>query len=228
MFDKVVEFWKGKDFLSEVLSEFKSMLEDAHNMFSCVCQQLLHQQQQSDLRNKVYGVDKRINVLEKEIRKRVIEHLSFNPSNDVSMSLVLMSVVKDAERLGDYAKNLFEVVNFIDSPIDEPIKQQLVELEKKINDLFLLTEKAFIDSDTEKAHLCWDIKKEVNKKCNKLVEEIVNSSYRANQAVSYVLIARYFKRIGSHLTNIATSVIVPIDQLDYFVENKQDREEKEI
>jgi hypothetical protein len=36
--------------------------------------------------------------------------------------------------------------------------------------------------------------------------------------------ARYFKRIAAHLTNIATSVILPLTDLDYFDERRSEDE----
>jgi phosphate uptake regulator len=40
------------------------------------------------------------------------------------------------------------------------------------------------------------------------------------EAVCFALIARYFKRLASHLTNIATSVVLPLSELDYYDERK--------
>jgi phosphate uptake regulator len=37
--------------------------------------------------------------------------------------------------------------------------------------------------------------------------------------VAYTLLARYFKRISSHLVNIATSVVTSVDNLDYLDES---------
>ena len=53
-------------------------------------------------------------------------------------------------------------------------------------------------------------------KCDALIKELAHSKRPANEAVSYALTARHFKRIASHLTNIATSMIVPLSDLDYF------------
>jgi len=108
MFKNLLHFWKGKDFLSQVLEEFKSMLDDAQIMFDSVCRKLIDNKKEPGLKDKVYSIDKRVNDLQRDIRKRVIEHLSLQPSVDVPTCLLLMSVVKDAERLGDYAKNLYE------------------------------------------------------------------------------------------------------------------------
>ena len=120
-----LSFWKGKDFLNQVLEDFKNMLDDTQEMFASVCQRLLHNEPEAGLEDKVYDIDRKVNELERDIRKRVIEHLSIQPSVDVPTSLLLMSVVKDAERLGDYAKNLLEVAQLLEKPIDKKKYQDL-------------------------------------------------------------------------------------------------------
>jgi len=41
-----------------------------------------------------------------------------------------------------------------------------------------------------------------------------------NQAVCIALTARHLKRIVAHLVNIATSVILPLSDLDYYDEKR--------
>ena len=112
MFKNLLQFWKGKDFLTQVLEEFKNMLDDAEIMFSSVCKRLINNEEEPGLKDKIYDIDKKVNDLQRDIRKRVVEHLAIQPSVDVSTSLLLMSVVKDAERLGDYAKNLYQRLGY--------------------------------------------------------------------------------------------------------------------
>jgi len=218
MFRKVMELWKGKNFVKAVMGDFRQMLDATQEMFTVVCRELLHNQDQPHLRETMYSIDKKVNTWEKDIRKRVIEHLSFNPGDDVSLSLVLMSVVKDAERVGDYAKNLYEVTRLLNKPIERESIPVLFPIEQRIKGLFELTRAAFLDSNLEKAQQCWKIKKEINDECDEIVEHLAKSLRPANEAVCYTLISRYFKRIASHLTNIATSVILPVSELDYFDE----------
>ena len=118
MFDNLLSFWKGKDFLNEVLKEFEMMLNDTEEMFRQVCRKLLEGKSEANLKDRIYKIDREVNRLEKEIRKRIITHLSIQGNVDVPMSLILMSVVKDAERIGDYAKNLFEVTELLTQPLD--------------------------------------------------------------------------------------------------------------
>lgn len=222
MFKNLLHFWKGKDFLTQVLEDFKSMLNDTKDMFNCVCKALIHNEKQPDLKDKIYSIDKQVNDLEREIRKRVIEHLTIQPTVDVSTSLLLMSVVKDAERLGDYCKNLFEVTKLLEKPLDKSKYNELFnKIDEEILQLFEETKKAFIESDEDKAAESWDHKKEIAQRCETIIEKVAKSNLSINEAVCFTLMARYFKRLAAHLTNIATSVILPLTDLDYFDEKRQ-------
>jgi len=223
MFENLLKFWKGKDFLGQVLQEFKDMLDDAQIMFKAVCKKLIDNQEEPGLKDKVYGVDRKVNDLQRDIRKRVIEHLTVQPCVDVPTSLLLMSVVKDAERLGDYAKNLFEVSQLLEKPLNKEKYVQLFNnVEKEILELFEATKTAFIDSDESKASSTWDYKTKITKMCDDIIQELAKSDLTVNEAVTFTLMARYFKRLTAHLTNIATSVILPLTDLDYFDEKRKE------
>ena len=225
MFKNLLHFWKGKDFLTQVLEEFSKMLNDTEQMFKSVCNRLLENQEESGLEDKIYEIDKRVNLLERDIRKRIVEHLALQPSVDVPASLLLMSVVKDAERLGDYSKNLLEITKFLARPIDKTKFSELFEhMDTEILELFAATNEAFIRSDEEKANLSWQYERKIVRKCDRIVEKLAQSNLSVNEAVCFTLIARYFKRLAAHLSNIATSVILPISDLDYFDEKRRNEE----
>ena len=221
MFKNLLSFWKGKDFLAQVLEDFKAMLDDSESMFQSVCARLLDNKDQPDLKKKIYEIDKTVNVLQKHIRKRIVEHLALQPSVDTTACLLLMSVVKDAERLGDYAKNLLEVTEFLQKPIDRALfSQYFNDVDKELLKLFKNTKRAFIETDLNMANSAWDYHKKIGKGCDEIVRRIAQSDLTVNEAVCFALIARYFKRINSHLTNIATSVVLPLSDLDYFDEKR--------
>ncbi|UCE49354.1 MAG: PhoU domain-containing protein [Phycisphaerales bacterium] len=100
MFRNLLSFWKGRHFLDEVYNEFRQMLEDAERMFVMVCDALLRNSNKPDLMQKIHDADKGINKLQREVRKRIIEHLTLQPAVDVSACLILMSLVKDGEGRG--------------------------------------------------------------------------------------------------------------------------------
>ncbi|MBN3041017.1 MAG: hypothetical protein JW867_07800 [Candidatus Omnitrophica bacterium] len=221
MFKNLLQFWKGKDFLNQVLEEFKNMLDDCQIMFNTVCAKLIDNVEEEGLRDKIYSIDRKVNSLQRDIRKRIVGHLSIQPSVDVATCLLLMSVVKDAERLGDYAKNIFEISKLTKTPFDKAKYNQFFNnIEQEISELFTDTIKAFMESDEEEAAKTWALKREISNRCNAIPFKVAQSSLSVDEAVSFALLARYFKRIASHLTNIATSVILPITDLDYFDEKK--------
>jgi len=221
MFKDLLSFWKGKDFLVQVMEDFKIMLDDSEEMFKAVCVQLLDGTKEAGLKDKIYEIDRQVNSLQKEIRKRIVEHLSLQPSVDVNACLILMSVVKDAERLGDYSKNLYEVTELLAEPVDCAIfSEYFDELDKKILALFQQTKKAFIEADEEQARSSWEHEKKIAKYCDHIVERLAQSNLSVNQAVCFTLVARHFKRIIAHLVNIATSVVLPLSDLDYFDERR--------
>ncbi len=225
MFKNLMQFWKGKDFLSEVLGEFKGMLEETEDMFNSVCKKLIYSQDEPGLQEKIYAIDKKVNKLERCIRKRVVEHLSLQPSVEVPVSLLLMSVVKDAERLGDYAKNLFEVNNLLHKPLDKAKYEKLFNgIDQEILKLFNKTKEAFLESDEDQAASSWAAKKEIGERSEEIIKKLSTGDLSVNEAVCFTLMARYFKRLAAHLTNIATSVILPISDLDYYDENKAEGE----
>ena len=96
--------------------------------------------------------------------------------------------------------------------------------DEEILTLFAMTKEAFINSDEEKAKQCWEYERKLTKKCDHIVETLAKGNLTVNEAVTFTLIARYFKRIAAHLTNIATSVILPISDLDYFDEDRRNEE----
>jgi len=227
MFKNLMQFWKGKDFLSNVMDEFKIMLSDSEYMFRSSYDILVYNKKEPGLEQQILRTDKKVNRRQKVIRRRIMEHMTVQPTVDSPACLLLFSVSKDAERVGDYAKNLLEVSRLLEKPIDiEAYSKLFKDLDKDILNLFKQTSDAFIGSDEEKATKSWDSQKTIKKKCDDIVRTLAKSSYSVNECVCFTLIARFIRRMSSHLTNIATSVVVPLTELDYYYE--KDKEDKLI
>jgi phosphate uptake regulator len=225
MFKNLMQFWKGKDFLSEVMDDFKIMLSDSEYMFKSSYDILVNNKKEPGLEKQIFRIDKKVNGLQKVIRRRIIEHMTVQPTVDSPACLLLFSVSKDAERVGDYAKNLLEVSRLLEKPIDKETYLKLFkDLDKDMLDLFKQTRDAFIESDEEKATKTWDSQRNIKKQCDDIVRILANSNYSVNEAVCFTLIARFIRRMSSHLTNIATSVVVPLTELDYYYDkNKEEK-----
>ena len=227
MFDNFLAFWKGKDFLGKILEDFNKMMEDTQNMFNSVLAKLLESKEEPGLKDEIYSLDKKVNELEREIRKRIVEHLSLQPTVDVPACLLMMSVVKDAERIGDYCKNLYEVTELLQKKLDmNKFKELFNEIDKEIVDEFNKTKNAFKDSDEKLAGEVLNMEKAIVGRCDGILKKLASSQLDTNEAVCFTLIARYFKRITAHLANIGSSVILPISDLDFFDEKIRRKNEE--
>ena len=226
MFKNLLSFWKGKDFVSQVMSDFTLMLDHSENIYTMVTQALLENKQSDDLKENVYKIDKQINRLQRSIRTRIVEHIALQPSINTNTCLCLMSVVKDAERIGDYTKNLYEVIELLDKPIDRNTYDPYFDdIDKDILTLFQETKEAFVQEDDSKAKASFKLESKLVKDCDAILTKLAKSDLSTNESVCYALIARYFKRIAAHLVNISTSVVLPISNLDYFDEKKEPTKE---
>ncbi len=226
MFKNLLSFWKGKDFVSQVMSDFTLMLEHSENIYTMVTHALLENKQSDDLKENVYKIDKQINRLQRSIRARIVEHIALQPSINTNTCLCLMSVIKDAERIGDYTKNLYEVIELLDKPIDRKTYDPYFDdIDKDILTLFQETKEAFVREDDSIAKASFKLESKLVKDCDEILTKLAKSDLSTNESVCYALIARYFKRIAAHLVNISTSVVVPISDLDYFDEKREPTKE---
>jgi phosphate uptake regulator len=198
-------------------AEFTKMLEIGKNMFVSVSDLLYSGGNEKEVYDKIYPPDKELNKLECKIRSEVVTHISVSGSANLSAILIFMSVVKDAERIGDYIKNTYEVAVKVKNFKEGKNADELSDIKNKIISKFDEVTTVFKENDQKGAIACIGEIAKLQKKCNAISEELV-VNYCAQNSVAYALTARYFKRILAHLSNIVTAVIMPVNKLDYFDE----------
>ena len=172
-------------------------------------------------RTWIYEQDVQVNKLERAIRKQVIAHLSIRGSApDLPYCLLLMSLVQDVERLGDYAKNVSEIADLYHGclPEDE-LCAEFQEIRMGVEAAFAVTSDVFERSDTERAMELTRQGQDLARRCDMLLERIAHSCHDANTVTSLVLGTRYYKRIGGHVLNILSGVTMPLHKLDYYDED---------
>ena len=210
----------AKSPLKSMLAEYTQMIEKAEWMFDASIQVVMHERSAKEVEQEIYAKDKEINEHQRSVRRKIIRHLTLQPGSDVPVCLVLMSVVKDAERMGDFCKNIFELGSVLDVTFDKGrYKTPLLELSEQVENLFGKARKAFERSDEEMARSIITKGTRISKQCDMLLKQLIVDNLPTKKAVAYTLLARYFKRISSHLVNIATSVVTSVDNLDYLDES---------
>ncbi|MBN1292848.1 MAG: hypothetical protein JXB48_13485 [Candidatus Latescibacteria bacterium] len=217
MFKQLLKIWSEQAFSQQMINEFLTMLDDSEKMLSYAFKVLIQESKGKKFDKKIYQKDKKINLAEREIRKKVLIHLSTNPTCNLPACLALISVAKDAERLGDYVKNIFELRDLLKDPgKSRALFERLFEKNgTELMELFGMVSTAFENSDRELACKAIASGHEIAKRCEDIIEEVASSDYSPRQAVVLALGARYIKRIAVHLTNIVTSVTNPLPELDF-------------
>jgi phosphate uptake regulator len=180
-------------------------------------------------RTRLYEQDVEVNQLERTIRKQVVAHLSF-PGNipDMPHCLLLMSLAKDVERLGDYAKNLSEVIDIWPEKLpDDEIRQELLEICHGVEEAFRSAAEVFSFSDEERALIYIHQGRDIAHRCDALLQRVASGSCEAGVTAAQVLGARYYKRIGGHVLNVLSGVVMPLHKVDYYDEDEIAKEAAE-
>jgi phosphate transport system protein len=224
MFKELIDALRQRPLLGQMWSEMDEMMRNAVDMYRPIAGVLAGREQLTEAtRDRIYDTDRRINHIQRQIRKQLVEHLVASPGSDVPISLVLMSITKDAERLGDYCKNLLEVAEAMKSPLGRgQYGERVTQLLADVEALFGPTATATVKSDKVMAESAVESGRKLAARCNVLIDDLLESELPAREAVLLALTARYLKRIALHLTNVASSVVMPLHRLDYFDEEGAD------
>ena len=153
MFKQLFSALKSGDALDRAFSQFEEMLDHAQWMFLRANEVLHRKTTAADVKDSIYARDKSINDLLRSIRRKLVRHLTINPGSDVAACLALMSVAKDAERIGDYCKNVFEVGQFYkeDSFHVARYNDPLAAVCGRVAGLFDTVRTSFRESDSQQA-----------------------------------------------------------------------------
>ncbi len=220
MLRELLRMWRKIDLLKQALDDFITMIDHVEAMFRCATETLFGARKCVDAREMIYKTDIKVNITEREIRKRLVEHLAVNPRGDAPACLILMSASKDVERAGDYCKNLLEVASmYRDRLTESKYMDDLRELTDRVAATFGKTRKAFAEDDQVVGHEVIHEEIRIAKRSDAMVQKVASDDeLNANQAVCLALAFRFLKRVNAHLGNVASSVVMPLHKIDYFDE----------
>lgn len=219
-FGSILDLFKEDNWSNDLVDRIGEMLELADSMFNFASGVVVNGDPNTDPQANLYDKDKRINKLERKIRRRVVSRLSVKGSRaEVPSSLIFMNVVKDSERLGDYIKNVHEVFAMQPENPDRALYQKwLSEPTKVVSELFGRTREAFAESDEALAGQVIKQAKGQGREYERMIREITDSSIPTHDAVCLVLVLRFYKRLVAHMSNISSTVVMPVDMIDFYDE----------
>ena len=191
------------------------MVVIARDMFNRSTAPLASEGDAESDRDNLLKMDSKLNTLQQVIRRDIVTHISVQGVADVVPCLILMSLIKDVERIGDYCKNINEIFRSAPYVKEDPLISTLLEMREKMLVWFEQTKRAFDGSDKELARSTRVDAYKHEKECDRFVWDLSKDNEERN-AVAIAMLIRFFKRVAAHLGNICTSITMPFDKLDYF------------
>ena len=175
--------------------------------------------QNAELAKKIMNSD---NDVDHEQKK--IENICFNllmqqqpVEKDLRVISAAMKMVTDMERIGDHAADISEMtILMADSDYEKSAINMGVikEMAKETTDMVIKSVDAFVNKDLELAH--WVINRDdvvddlFDSFRKELIQKINENVKNGEMATDMLMVAKYFQRIGDHVTNIAEWVIYSI------------------
>jgi phosphate transport system protein len=213
----------ASDRLDRIEATLQRMLADDRHAFDLAMSALVGGAAPRSVGAELRATDHRVNEAEREIRRELVVHASVHGGIDTPAVLVYMSIVKDVERVGDYAKNLFDLANDGADLSRTSQASRYVELRDQVSSTILDVADAFRDRDPERSRALLSTGDALLDEFDDAVSALVREEPEGEQAVAQALTYRYLKRIVAHLLNVLSAVVMPVDRLDYFDEDPEDR-----
>ena len=219
MLKQIFELFKSDSLHEQALTECYEMLEIVREMYNESIKTLRHTDT-SEIAIDIYTTDKKINEFERDVRRKVMTHLVVSGNQDLTSGLILVSVVVDIERMGDYTKNIYDLA------IQHPKRLKAGDYEEQLQDIENATTKflnetidAFKEQNIDKAReLMSNYKSDISSTSSNIVNGIVsnkNNEFSPDVAGALCLYARYLKRIAAHSRNLISSVVNPFERIGY-------------
>ncbi len=221
----VFDFFRstGHGAVEAVEEKLAGMLRDGRDVYEAATDALFGGGKSKATKREVHSTDRGINVAQQEVRRDLMLHASVRETVDLPLVLAYMSIVKDAERIGDYAKNLYDLVRYGADFSDAPDREELDRYRHAVVGLIDEAAAVFEARDSDRAQQLIDKADDFLDEHDAGVKAAFRSDAAAGEAVARALYFRYLKRITAHIMNLLTSLVMPIDRLDYYDEAKEDR-----
>jgi len=219
MFKQIYKLFQSNSLYEQALNECHKMLDIDLLMFKTSVESL-RKSDSPDIDIDIYSMDREINEFERDVRRKVMTHLAVSGTDDIGSGLVLVSVVIDIERIGDYTKNIYDLaVNHPQKLVGGGLEEKIVNVESAAFKMFEGSIDAFKNQDIDKARSFMEsYKEEISEQCDNITIDIISgniSDLNIGTAAAVAMYARYLKRIAAHSRNLISSVVNPFERIGY-------------
>ena len=214
MFKALLNALKAKNHLGQALDLTYECLEKAETLTRAALDDLLDGHKPA---MDIYALDREINRGEMQVRRLVFEYQLLNSNADITPGLIMISTIIDVERIGDYAKNIYELSERYPHPfVGNQYFDTVREIAGDVMKVFPRAAQAFREGDIEMAEAVMKEHTGFSRRLDSVIDGLVEDpQVSAKDAVMAALGSRYTKRISAHLSNLASSVVNPFDRIGF-------------
>jgi phosphate uptake regulator len=201
------------------------MLSTTHETFVMAMDALFRRADPVEVGKPLRKADKSVNKVERSIRRSLVVHAGVHGTQaDAPLLFTYMSISKDIERIGDMTKDMFDLAAAGVDLTGTPNAGDIDDHARAVAGLILETARIFAERDAEAATRLLNRCDDLKDRYEELMLAQLASTGDVSEAVARALLYRYINRIISHLMNVMTAVVMPLDRLDYWDEDKMDRD----
>ena len=168
-----------------------------------------------ELAEKVRINGSAIDQMERDIESRCIKLLLHQQpvARDLRQISAALKMITDMERIGDQAEDIAEIVTFLDGrtmkcmETIEDMARETIEMVIDSVDAFVKKDLALAENVLEHDDVVDNYFVQIK---NDIIRMIATGSADGELALDFLMIAKYFERIGDHATNIAEWVIFSV------------------
>lgn len=215
-------FRKGESGIEQVERRVVSMLADARHSFDIAGAAVLTGTDPDSVAEDLFATDERINRAEQDLRGELVVHVSVQGAEDIGSVLAYILLIKKIERVGDQAKNIFDLTAEGVELSDAPDARELQQYSTRISGLFGDVIDILSSEDVEQAAAFRETCDEIRHDCENRIRAYMHTDEPGSYAVPRAILYRYWKRVVANLSGVVTSVTGPLQHLDYLDEGTTD------
>ncbi|MEA3558980.1 MAG: PhoU domain-containing protein [Candidatus Thermoplasmatota archaeon] len=214
MFKNIWDALKKNPLIDESYEIMDELHDQTRKMFTIAMKALMDQNADPE---KVIKMDKEVNMNVQRIRRSVFEYFSLSSVPNIHGGLILISLVIDYERIGDYAKelaNIREEYDFRES-FQPDNRKELHMMEDLIIEMGPEAHDSFMSPVQKYPTPVTGLEIKLKEHYDNLRELTLKKNIQRDEALTVITSARLMKRIAGHLDNIASSAARPFPKLGF-------------
>ncbi len=224
MIKEILAVFKSDSLMERAFQRSYDMLDLTNLMFS-ESKQVLRETETSLAKYDINDQDSDVNKYQREVRKDVLNHLLMAGTDELVSGMVLVSIVIDIERIGDFTKNIVEIAQNHSQRLDAgEFEDDLIKIENAVTDSLNRTIYCFKNSDETAALQLLKEYKWMPKACDKKIASLIrgeDTTLPSGSAVALAIYIRALKRIFAHSKNVATSIVNPFHRIGFKPKKKK-------